>query len=82
MVFYYLLFMIAPWLFFLGWILKSWYVGDSQIDILRFFYRLQNYRLSLSFCARNEKEAQHIARKFDEKIDFDYSYLEPVTLED
>ena len=58
MVFYFLLLMITPWLFFLGWILKSWYVGDNQIDILRFFYRLQNYRLSLSFCAINEKEAQ------------------------
>ena len=57
MVFYFLLFMITPWLFFLGWILKSWYVGDSQIDILRFFYRLQNYRLSLSFCAINEKRS-------------------------
>ena len=82
MVFYFLLLMITPWLFFLGWILKSWYVGDNQIDILRFFYRLQNYRLSLSFCAVNEKEAQKIARKFDEKVDFYYSYLEPVTLED
>lgn len=82
MVFYFLLFMISPWLFFLGWILKSWYVGDSQIDILRFFYRLHNYRLNLSFCARNEKEAQQIARKFDENIDFYYSYLDPVTLKD
>ena len=82
MVFYFLLLMITPWLFFLGWILKSWYVGDNQIDILRFFYRLQNYRLSLSFCAINEKEAQKIARKFDEKVDFYYSYLEPVTVED
>ena len=82
MVFYFLLLMINPWLFFLGWILKSWYVGDNQIDILRFFYRMQNYRLSLSFCAINEREAQKIARKFDEKVDFYYSYLEPVTLED
>ena len=53
---------------------------NSQIDILRFFYRLQNYRLSLSFCAINEKEAQEIARKFDEKVDFYYSYLEPVIM--
>ena len=43
--------MISPWLFFIGWILKSWYVGSSQIDILRLFYRMHNYRLSLSFCA-------------------------------
>ena len=47
-----------------------------------FFYRLNNYRLSLSFCSKNEKEAQEIARKFDDKVDFDYSYLEPVVSED
>ena len=82
MVFYFMLFMISPWLFFIGWILKSWYVGNSQIDLLRFFYRLHNYRLSLSFCARTEKEAQETARKFDEKVDFYFSYLEPVILED
>ena len=82
MVFYIMLFMISPWLFFIGWILKSWYVGNSQIELLRFFYRLNNYRLSLSFCARSDKEAQEIARKFDEKIDFDFSYLEPVIIED
>ena len=82
MVFYFMLFMISPWLFFIGWILKSWYVGNSQIDLLRFFYRLRNFRLSLSFCARSDKEAQEIARKFDEKIDFDFSYLEPVIIED
>ena len=45
-------------------------------------YRLNNYRLSLSFCSKNEKEAQEIARKFDDKVDFDYSYLEPVVSED
>ena len=82
MVFYFMLFMISPWLFFIGWILKSWYVGNSQIDLLRFFHRLRNFRLSLSFCARSDKEAQEIARKFDEKIDFSFSYLEPVTIED
>ncbi len=82
MVFYFMLFMISPWLFFIGWILKSWYVGNSQIDILRFFYRLHNYRLSLSFCAKSDKEAQEIARKFDEKIDFDFSYLDPVIIKD
>ena len=82
MVFYFMLFMISPWLFFIGWILKSWYVGNCQIDLLRFFYRLNNYRLSLSFCARSDKEAQEIARKFDDKIDFYFSYLEPVIIED
>ncbi len=82
MVFYMMLFMISPWLFFIGWILKSWYVGNSQIDLLRYFYRLNNYRLSLIFCARSDKEAQEISRKFDEKIDFHFSYLEPVLIED
>ena len=82
MVFYFMLFMISPWLFFIGWILKSWYVGNSQTDLLRLFYRLHNYRLSLSFCAKNDKEAQEIARKFDEKIDFYFSYLKPVIIED
>jgi hypothetical protein len=82
LVFYAVLMMISPWLFFIGWILKSWYVGNCQIDILRFFYRLNNYRLILIFCAINEKEAQETARKFDSKIDFHYSYLEPAALED
>ena len=82
MVFYIMLLVISPWLFFIGWILKSWYVGNSQIELLRFFYRLNNYRLSLNFCAKSEKEAQEIARKFDEKIDFHFSYLEPVIIED
>ena len=82
LVFYFFLLMISPWLFFIGWILKSWYVGNSQIDVLRLFYRMNNYRLSLSFCARTEKEAQEIARQFDDKVDFYYSYLEPVVLED
>ena len=81
-VFYFFLLMISSWLFFIGWILKSWYVGNSQIDILRLFYRMNNYRLTLSFCARTEKEAQEIARKFDDKVDFYYSYLAPVILED
>ena len=82
MFFYFMLFMISPWLFFIGWILKSWYVGNSQIELLRFFYRLHNYRLSFIFCARSDKEAQEIARKLDEKIEFNFSYLEPVIIED
>ena len=82
LVFYMVLMMISPWLFFIGWILKSWYVGNSQIDILRFFYRLNNYNNSLIFCTKNEKEAQELSRKFDSKIDFYYSYLEPVVVED
>lgn len=82
MLFYIFLFIISPWLFFIGWVLKSWYVGSSQIDILRLFYRLGNYRLSSIFCAKSEKEAQELSRKFDNKIDFYYSYLEPVVLEE
>ena len=82
MLFYIFLFIISPWLFFIGWILKSWYVGSSQIDILRLFYRLANYRLSSIFCAKSEKEAQELSRQFDNKIDFYYSYLEPVVLEE
>ena len=82
MLFYIFLFIISPWLFFIGWVLKSWYVGSSQIDILRLFYRLGNYRLSSIFCAKSEKEAQELSRKFDNKIDFYYSYLEPVILEE
>ena len=73
MLFYFFLFMVSPWLFFIGWILKSWYVGTSQVDILRLFYRLGNYRLSSIFCAESEKEAQELSRKFDNKIDFYYS---------
>ena len=44
LIFYMILFVVSPWLFFIGWILKSWYVGSSQIDILRFFHRFNNYR--------------------------------------
>jgi len=82
MLFYIFLFIISPWLFFIGWILKSWYVGASQIHILRYFYRLGNYRLSSIFCVKSEKEAQELSRKFDNKIDFYYSYLTPVVLEE
>ena len=80
-IFFMSLVIISPWLFMIGWILKSWYVGNAQIDILRFFYRFNNYRLWMSFCEDSEKTAQELARKFDEKVDFDYSYLEPATIE-
>jgi hypothetical protein len=78
LIFYMVLFIVSPWLFFIGWILKSWYVGSCQIDILRYFYRFNNYRFWISFCEDSEKKAQQLARKFDNKVDFDYSYLEPV----
>ena len=78
LIFYMVLFVVSPWLFFIGWILKSWYVGSCQIDILRYFYKFNNYRFWISFCEDSEKKAQQLARKFDNKVDFDYSYLEPV----
>jgi len=80
LIFYMVLFIVSPWLFFIGWILKSWYVGSCQIDILRYFYRFNNYRFWISFCEDSEKKAQQLARKFDNKVDFDYSYLEPVII--
>ena len=81
LIFYMTLLVVSPWLFFIGWILKSWYVGNCQIDILRFFYRFNNYRFWISFCEDSEKKAQQLARKFDKKVDFDYSYLEPAIIE-
>ena len=80
LIFYMVLFVVSPWLFFIGWILKSWYVGSCQIDILRYFYRFNNYRFWISFCEDSEKKAQQLARKFDDKVDFDYSYLEPAII--
>ena len=81
LVFYMVLIVVSPWLFFIGWILKSWYVGSCQIDILRYFYKFNNYRFWISFCEDSEKKAQQLARKFDNKVDFDYSYLEPAIIE-
>ena len=81
LVFYMVLLVVSPWLFFIGWILKSWYVGSCQIDILRYFYTFNNYRFWISFCEDSEKKAQQLARKFDNKVDFDYSYLEPAIIE-
>ena len=45
MVFYIMLFIISPWLFFIGWILKSWYYGNNQVNILRNYYRFIDFRL-------------------------------------
>ena len=81
LVFYMILLIISPWLFLIGWVLKSWYVGSSQIDILRFFHRFNNYRFWISFCEDSEKKAQQLARKFDDRVDFNYSYLEPAIIE-
>ena len=81
LIFYMILLVVSPWLFLIGWVLKSWYVGSCQIDILRFYHRFNNYRFWISFCEDSEKKAQQLARKFDNKVDFNYSYLEPAIIE-
>ena len=81
MVYYSILLIISPWLLCIGWVLKSWYVGNNQIEILQYFYRFNNYKLWLSFCEINDQKAQELARQIDNKIDFDFSYLEPAVLE-
>ena len=81
MVYYSILLIISPWLLCIGWVLKSWYVGNNQIEILQYFYRFNNYKLWLSFCEINDQKAQELTRQIDNKIDFDFSYLEPAVLE-
>lgn len=81
MVYYSILLIISPWLLCIGWILKSWYVGNNQIEILQYFNRFNNYKLWLSFCEINDQKAQELARQIDNKIDFDFSYLEPAVIE-
>ena len=44
MVYYSILLIISPWLLCIGWVLKSWYVGNNQIEILQYFYRFNNYK--------------------------------------
>ena len=82
LIFHFILFFVSPWLFFVSWVLKSWYYGNHQIDVLRNYYRFKDFRMWLSICAENEEEAQKKARELDEKVDFDYSYLEPPLRED
>lgn len=81
-IFYMILFFVSPWLFFISWILKSWYYGRNQIDILRNYYRFLDYRLYAVFCCENEENAQKKARELDPKIDFNYSYLDPPVEQD
>ena len=76
-IFFVTLFYVSPWLFFISWVLKSWYYGNNQINVLRNYYRFLDYRLFAIVCCKNEEEAQIKARELDSKIDFDYSYLEP-----
>ncbi len=77
MIFLTIMFMVSPWLFCISWVLKSWYYGLNQINVLRNYYNYKDYRLFLVLSCINEEEAQIISRKLDPKIDFDYSYLEP-----
>ena len=76
-IFFVIVFLVSPWLFFISWVLKSWYYGLNQINVLRNYYNYRDYRLFLVLTCLDEEEAQIISRKLDAKIDFDYSYLEP-----
>ncbi len=82
LVFQFILFYVSPWLFFISWVLKSWYYGYNQIDILRNYHRFLDYRLWLCLVTENEEEAQKKSRQLDSKIDFDFSYLEPPVREE
>ncbi len=76
-IFLVIMFLVSPWLFCISWVLKSWYYGLNQINVLRNYYNYRDYRLFLVLTCLNEEQAQIISRKLDAKIDFDYSYLEP-----
>ena len=76
-IFLVIMFLVSPWLFCISWVLKSWYYGLNQINVLRNYYNSKDYRLFLVLTCLNEEEAQIISRKLDPKIDFDYSYLDP-----
>ena len=76
-IFLVIMFLVSPWLFCISWVLKSWYYGLNQINVLRNHYNFKDYRLFLVLTCLNEEQAQIISRKLDSKIDFDYSYLEP-----
>ena len=76
-IFLVIMFLVSPWLFFISWVLKSWYYGLNQINVLRNHYNYKDYRLFLVLTCSDEEEAQIISRKLDPKIDFDFSYLDP-----
>ncbi len=82
LTFYLIFFYVSPWLFFISWLLKSWYYGNHQIDVLRNYYKFVDYRLFVSLSAGSEEEAQKKARELDPKIDFEFSYLEPPVKEE
>ena len=76
-IFLIIMLLVSPWLFCISWVLKSWYYGLNQTNVLRNYYNSKDYRLFLVLTCINEEEAQTISRKLDPKIDFDYSYLDP-----
>ncbi len=76
-IFLVIMFLVSPWLFFISWVLKSWYYGVNQINVLRNFYNFKDYRLFLALTCLDEEEAQTISRSLDPKIDFNFSYLDP-----
>ena len=76
-IFLVIMFLVSPWLFCISWVLKSWYYGLNQINVLRNHYNYKDYRLFLVLTCLNEEQAQIISRKLDPKIDFDFSYLDP-----
>ena len=76
-IFLVIVFLVSPWLFCISWVLKSWYYGLNQINVLRNYYNYKVYRLFLVLTCLDEEEAQIISRKLDPKIDFDFSYLDP-----
>ena len=76
-VFLIMMFSVSPWLFCISWVLKSWYYGLNQTNVLRNYLNFKNYKLFLVLTCTNEEEGQKICRSLDSKIDFDYSYLEP-----
>ena len=76
-IFFVIMFLVSPWLFCISWVLKSWYYGLNQINVLRNHYNYKDYRLFLVLTCLNEEQVQIISRKLDPKIDFDFSYLDP-----
>ena len=77
LAFLFIMYFVSPWLFCISWVLKSWYYGVNQLNVLRNNYLFKDYRLFLVLTCKDEEEAQKISRALDPKIDFQYSYIEP-----
>ncbi len=75
--FLFIMYFVSPWLFCISWVLKSWYYGVNQLNVLRNNLAFKDYRLFLVLTCKNEEEAQKISRSLDPKIDFKYSYIDP-----